>query len=290
MDIKNIDNFRVYKSYLSYMTIRNVQIVAGNITTLKGLKMVITMSLENAYPDDGMRNNFIREMEMYATPPIDISEYDWLKENKRACTWVWLVVRQFEQTPNINNNFQQNKPYDMMGLKNITTNSTERFENIMKFFDLYYIDNDSKLNWLNSLKNDWSNINNKPNKIKWLNKNKPELCDWAWMYQLKAEQQIAFNGYFNPIDSEEKYYSLLACIDYTSNNVFTKNFIKNINHAFSQKKFRDKNKNKMPLNTYLKRKTKDKLKKLAAKQEINITEMIERLINSAHKVPVEGVN
>lgn len=309
MDTKNLNDFRRLKSKLHYMISRKIQIAPGNILTIKGLQKVINLSLENAFYGTSDRNNFIWEMESYTAPMIDASEFDWFKNNNRACTLVWLLIRQIEEVsnqpifepPNIplynqpnqlllglpTQHFynSSNKTYDLMGLKKNTINSAERYEENIKFFDNYNMDNNSKINYLNQLKEQCSKISSTRFKIKWLNKNKQEYWEWAWNYLLNAEQPILHYQCFTPIDNKEKFYALQACIDIDSESLLTQNFINKINHAHSQKKFRDKekSKNKIPLNTYIKKNTKSKLKELAAKQEINITEMIDRLINQAYK-------
>ncbi|UYZ84861.1 hypothetical protein MTZ49_04655 [Entomomonas sp. E2T0] len=202
---------------------------------------------------------------------IPISHFEWLKED-RSCYYTWLSIRCYSyQLPNGTSYF----PYINMGLSNQAYNSQERFDLIISFFDLWQISNSEKIQYLDRLKATWSsNLLLKP--FKWLDRKNTELCDWLYDYLKKYCQECngsttfqahIFNSanklalQINPINTDEIYHLIYALYD-TLNYFAINNLNDKLNKAYSQYKFRKKNKDKKPLNTYLTKETKAKLEKL----------------------------
>lgn len=200
---------------------------------------------------------------------IPLSYFDWLKDD-RACYYTWLNIQSyFIADPNSNNTFY---PYIDMGLPTVTSSAKERFGCIVTFIDLLLTSKNDKVQYLEYIKNNFSNTL-ELHPFKGLNKKDIEQCQWYYGYitdYYKKSSQLAAHNKINvlalnikPTSDEEIYHLIYALYD-TWPSLFgdKKEFERKLSKAYSQRKFREKNKNKQPLNTYLTKETKAKLEAL----------------------------
>lgn len=161
-----------------------------------------------------------------------------------------------------------------MTLSTSCLNTKERLDLVISFFDLWPLNNNEKRAYLDSIKTNYQN-NLELYPFKGLNKKDTEQIQWYYQYikkhlkkhypdqaiTLPTSNQLAF--YINPATDEETYHLIYALYDTWSPILGDKvRFKESLNKAYSQRKFRKKQEGKKPLNTYLKKETKDKLDQL----------------------------
>lgn len=203
---------------------------------------------------------------------IPIESFKWLKDD-RACYFTWLEI---QTKNNIDAYATVTNIYQSMTLSTSCLNTEERFDLVISFFDLWPLSNNEKRAYLDSIKANYQN-NLELYPFKGLNKKDTEQIQWYYQYIKKflakkypeynvtniytTSNQLAF--YINPASDEETYHLIYALYD-TWNLILgdREKFKEALSKAYSQRKFRKKQEGKKPLNTYLKKETKDKLEQL----------------------------
>lgn len=105
--------------------------------------------------------------------------------------------------------------------------------------------------------------------------------DAKWMSEYLIKKNMSNFFDYNYICNNDIGKVNLSWFDFWSlsyDNADVKLFLIDAKKALSQKKFREKVKDKVVLNTYISNKAKGRLKKLAKKDKVNINEMLERII------------
>lgn len=279
---RDLDEKRTRCGFVSYMCKKNYQPNVNSIhdnsdTFLKKVndfasslltKTPLGLDSIGQKPPDDFIKSLISEVESDLIP---ISSFDWLKDD-RACYYTWLNIQGYFNTYlNSNTIFY---PYEDMGLPTITSNAKERFEYIVTYFDLWPTSKNAKIECLEYIKTNFKNTL-ELHPFKGLNKKDIEQCQWYYDYMTDYYKKnlqptdrnkvniLALN--IKPISDEEIYHLIYALYDtWPSLLGDRKTFKEKLKKAYSQRKFREKNKNKKPLNTYLTKETKDKLEKLRA--------------------------
>lgn len=212
-------------------------------------------------------------------------EFNWLKNNDRACYYAWLSLRedQVEQPQDLNY-------YQRLRLPTVTSSSQERYDTILSFFDCLPKSVAIKKGLLEDLKRAWgAGLDETP--FKWLNKKDAEVIGWAYSYIETFIQDIILTrppeGYLlvlenKPADINERYQAIYAMFDILT--PVDKKILKDkINKTFSQRKFREKKKDETPLNTHMSKETKRKLDELREHYNKNIQQMIKQAIDQAYE-------
>ncbi|TDX23309.1 hypothetical protein DFO67_1257 [Modicisalibacter xianhensis] len=219
---------------------------------------------------------------------IPLNEFNWLKENQRACNWAWLVLKtannetiKFRSQPYDNNNippisYTSALLYDMIVSGPHPSSTPSRFKAIVEFFDGWDATLEIKYNLIGNLKISWSLISASPINLKWLDKEDTEQCEWAWNY---INKNIPTYSVLQPITPKETYHFIYAYLDLWEAHPDTKKiFSLKIKKAWDQKNFRKKQLNKLPLNTYLEEETKIMLDSLAEQRGQKIHETLDWII------------
>lgn len=233
---------------------------------------------------------------------IPLDEFNWVKTSERGCYWLWGCLRfsLHDFTDVVQNSISPDNAksslYEFFKLNCTPTNTSERFELILEFFDRlrpngFY----DKINFLHKSKSEWQDKYLSSDVLKWLEKDNFAQCDWVWDYFLKAQKSddlIAFwDGsarspaqFLKPLTSDDKYLAIYASYDLWDAHKDTKTlFLKNINKAWSQKKLRDNREGKKSLNTYLRSEVKDQLDELSRCYEKSKQVVLEMLIENEYK-------
>lgn len=233
------------------------------------------------------RERFVENMELAcARQLIHISNFEWVKDNDRACYWLWLKVRTATE-PELLADYENIDPrsnlfvYDELNLNISPSSIEERYNCIVSFFDSWRSDPSYKTLFLDNQRNQWGCILRLQRPFKWLDADNEQQCLWAW-------EQLSKRGiptqHINFITSKEIYHAVFAAFDAWQAHSFDSKelFLTKINKAWSQKKYRDNLEGKKPLNTYLNEETKHKLDVLSAKNRRKIHEMLEYIIIDAY--------
>lgn len=216
-------------------------------------------------PSEDFIKNLISQVEGDLIP---LSYFDWLKDD-RACYYTWLNIQNyFIIEPNNNILY----PYQKMGLPTVTSSAKERFDSIVTFIDLLLTSKNDKVRYLKQIEESFSNTL-ELHPFKGLNKKDIEQCQWYYDYitdYYKKSSQLAAHNKINvlalnikPTSDEEMYHLIYALYDTWPFLLGDrKAFKERLGKAYSQRKFRKKNEDKKPLNTYLTKETKAKLEAL----------------------------
>lgn len=219
---------------------------------------------------------------------IPLNEFDWLKENQRACNWVWLVLKtanndsiNLRTQPHDGYNYPPISPtsaflYDIIVNTPPPSSTPSRFKTIVEFFDGWDATLKIKYNLIGNLKTSWNLTSAFSIDFKWLKKEDAEQCEWTWNY---IKKNIPFYSVLHPISHKEIYHFIYAYLDLWEAHPDTKKiFALKIKKAWDQKVFRKKQFNKLPLNTYLEEETKIMLDSLAEQRGQKLHETLDWII------------
>ncbi len=229
---------------------------------------------------------------------LPIKEFSWLEDDDRACYWVWGTILQspLAAWPNqplpfffINSQETRTAPgYQSLGLKTVTTNTEERLEEIVKYFDRAGQPPQWQFNLINELKVRWIEIYNARKPFPWLKQDNVEQCDWAWNYISKPNLLLGWYNTppvlgFSPTKQEEKYLAIYAAFDcWTAPPDSKKLFCHNFNKAWHQKKHRDSRQGKKVCNLVLREDVKNKLDQMAYERDITLNRLVEALVENEY--------
>ena len=174
-------------------------------------------------------------------------------------------------------NFNQN-PYS----------NKEKYEIIIKYFDLALAKKEDKINLINAIRHQW-NIISSNDSFSWLTQDNEQQNKWCIDYIIDYwnKNNINHNNTIN-IEVENNYSKFVLLFDIWSAYHDTKKlFIQSIKKAYAQKKFRDKQVGKKQCSFNLSQKSINQLALLSELQGVPKNNILESLIN--HKILELGV-
>ena len=287
---------RFYAQYMRTLGISYEETLDESDTRTYCLRL--NNALKACFPnEDGLFDTVEKIKRAASQEVVPTKEFDWLKKNERACYWLWGTLRtgsehelSIEGVPK-NLSYPPPIPYMQLELNQHPTLHLERFELIVKFIDNWNFGltsfegkGDSKLKFLEKWKTEWFSKYAKSTPFKWLDPKNADQCQWACEYMCKAcnENREGFPefDYLSFLNNNPKsfYDALQAAYDVWRAHKDTKKlFLQNMSKAWSQIKYH-KNENNVPLNIYIKKELKQKLKLLAELENKNLKDVIEMLI------------
>ncbi|OMQ24614.1 hypothetical protein [Serratia oryzae] len=298
--VVKIRNWREARLCVNILTNQGFHFPNTERTNLVHYSNAINSSIKNNISDKKKREEFIAGIQRACVDEvIPESAFEWIKDNPRACYWIWYQVCTVtvERLSNYKEpdyerripSYAQGEPdntpsasmlylYSQLKLNLLPSSHQERFNSIIDFFDLWPNSYSAKSKYLLDLKQQWSVIFNMRDPFHWLNENDNPQCLWAWEY---VSTKI-HNYYIKPLSSKDYYNATYALFDTWSVHFDTKRiFFMQMSKAWGQKKYRDGLTHKVALNTYLDSEVKMKLDSLAKEEGKKINEMITSLINNA---------
>lgn len=293
---------RVCRAYYNILFSQGFQLPSiANFDNTKDCYTVLNDIVKNHAPDADQGERRIKQLKLAAQEGlIPLSDFAWLTANEHACYWAWGYIRTASLSMLENPyaaQWRQNETlrYDQLKLNDSPIDTKHRYNLIIDFFDMVIVDLNKKMQLLKHLEKEWQQIATRSKPFKWLNLNDDEQTEWVWKYIFEAQHTNIFTkygiqmypqiptSYLKPINISERKLAIFAAINLWNPHPDTKTlFFRNINKAFSQKKYREKMEDKIPFNTYLIKETKVKLDELARYQDKKIIDIIEKLINDAH--------
>lgn len=233
-------------------------------------------------------NNFVKKMVCACKDRIfPKKKFKWIRENDRNCFWAWLYLRNsaFKWISDLAIRYQGlGYDYIDLGLHPSPSSTSERYDEIIKFFDKLEFDKKDKIMILNSMEHQLQFVYTFSRSFNWLKQNSLEQYQWAWEY-IKNSKSSIFNCIIpTPRCTEERYLSIIALFDFWNVSAAEKElFLIKFKKAWSQKKYRDEMKDKKPLNVYISGDVKNKLDFLSKNNDKKIYEMIEIMVNKEYK-------
>lgn len=183
-------------------------------------------------------------------------------ENKNHRLIIWLINR-------LSN--QYNSPIIIYGINDL-------YKTFLYNLDRINISIDEKILFLQNCASEWNFKKLQNSETKWIEEKNSSQIEWAWLYLAKHNLQInCFNHFSN---NNEKYESILACLDYLSYSPpETKELILlKMKKTWSQKKFRDSGKAKKPYHLPLTQETQAQLEELVKLKNMNKSKVLEAII------------
>ncbi|MEQ1102639.1 MULTISPECIES: hypothetical protein [Acinetobacter] len=186
---------------------------------------------------------------------------EWIENNNHRLI-IWLINR-------LSNCY--NFTISIYGIKNL-------YKTFLYNLDRINISIDEKILFLQNCASEWNFRKLPDSEIKWIDQKKASQIEWAWLYLAKHNLQInCFNHFSN---NDEKYESILACLDNLSYSLpETKELILlKMKKTWSQKKFRDSGKAKKPYHLPLTQETQAQLEELVKLKNMNKSKVLEAII------------
>lgn len=215
-------------------------------------------------------------------------QFTWLKANEVACYMAWLFLSRtsYREADELLPQWRIGMPdsyygstrsiYQDIGGEECPASHSLRLEQIMRFFDLWESSVGAKRDLLQHLKQQWSEVLERGHSFKWLDKKDLDQVLWARDYLRK---EPSFFSRDRPLNEKDMYLSILSSFYLWDVPPDTKTVLHTkMAKAWSQKKFRDKNKNNKPLNIFLSPESKEMLSQLARNWRMNHAETVEELI------------
>lgn len=311
----DIRRARFYFKYMHYFK-RCDPINLSLMKDINGLIDFLNFHLNKNFREREHRVNFIKDMEhSYSNNILEKADFDWIKGSKRACYWLWLMLKNIEidklkrqgfPFPKIENGqiyvnksvgtFSSFLPQNSLNpLFSSAINHEQRFNQVVDFFDssnAYHVTYgyaSEKRDFLAEKKSQWTSIQRK-NPLRWLNSADKDQCQWAFQYLQRVvesrrlstwEYSVLWIEAPMPDNTEEVYLGVSATIDaWNVPEEFRKCLLQDMRKAWSQKKFRAKNEDNAPLNTFIKKTVKEKLTLIAQQDNKHIKDVLEHLISA----------
>ncbi|HCB1597116.1 TPA: hypothetical protein MYP09_003393 [Citrobacter farmeri] len=227
-------------------------------------------------------NNFIMKMIDYFNDEKSlIDDIQFIRDDEIKTMFSWLYIQQCHVRERITIGKIQKIPlYKDMHLPSQSENNHERYEYICDYFYSGLLSKKRKKSIIDSIYNTCYKISGEIRPLHWLDKKDDDQCQWACDYILqKYKPECIYVD--SPDNTHERYLltqGLFSLMVATGHESEWRLFLTDINRAWSQKKHRISKKEQSPLNTYLDKKTKDKLKVLCVKEGVSIQTMLSHLI------------
>lgn len=207
--------------------------------------------------------------------------FNWIEDSERTCCWAWgWLMTNYLNEPIINQDGSKSHPpitEFQNSLVTFPTDTKERLNSIVYFFDTQLYTLESKKQIIENMKSIWMSIMNNPHPLKFIDPLHEQQCAWAWEYLQKHGFSMPI---FRPTNNKEEYLSAVASIDLNISHRDTKRiFLMSMKKACDQKKYREKLSGRKPLNTFINEDSKQKLDWLAKQRGQYINKTLEWLID-----------
>ncbi|MCX5567461.1 hypothetical protein ACLPHM_09875 [Paenalcaligenes sp. Me131] len=252
------------------------------------VKKIITTSIPFNTPQEQLERLSHKLTHLARENILPYEQFLWLKDSPQACAYCWLYL--------------QNKSFSFLSWQygqsgysyTPPISHEERLQNIIDYFDYTYINTSAlytkKQEALNTIKQSWIAAQETTLKIKFLDEKQGDPITWLWNYI--EEYNAAFdtpsiNSIPLPSPSStlpEKKLNIVASLHLWRAAKDSKTlFFQRVNRAWSQRKTRHSREHMKAINTYIHRITKEKLDRLVKLNRVNMSEMLERLIEDQYE-------
>lgn len=292
----NNQSHRVVEACVINLFQQNVQTPNANSTHQERIDFLARF-IEEKDLNQTDKNSYLSELISKAKHQLlPIEKFNWIKNDERACYWVFGNIILGYQSHYIKNMLSDAPSPSNLGFTETYTNHKERFDALVRYIDIYNLydfSHEKKSILLDLLKRKWGEMHCRRKPFTWLKKENTDQCRWAWeyikSYEIYPEHQglktissylpLAYN--YNPLDKNEMYFSIYAAFDLWETHADTKTvFLNKFNKAWHQKKLRDSREGKKVCNLVLSEEVKNKLDKMAENKNMKINKFVEMLIEN----------
>ncbi len=276
---------RLVESVLRVLHSRGISVPVTVLTGQEGAEIIndyISKIRGSARDKNSSLESILAEAERELIP---LKKLDGIKKDERACYLVFIQIVMGE------NEIIANTPYPVrQSLVECPINTSERFEQIVKFLDRCGQSFSWKEELIDSLRQKWGGIFRARKPFTWLERENEEQCRWAWEYLKKLSWGFSrpSTDYLKPITSSEMYLAIYGAFDSWNAGPDSKRlFLSDFNRAWQQKKHRDSRKGKKVCNLVLREEVKQKLDSMAAARGMKINQFVETLIENEHAKTIQ---
>lgn len=164
------------------------------------------------------------------------------------------------------------------------SNHTNLYDIFLFNLDTYPSNIDSKINFINSLREEWHIYSTPLDETKWIKKDDIVQIEWAYQYLNKNHKLISTP--LAPIYTNDKYNMILTSLDiilFTNSREYKELFLLKMRKTWSQKKFRDSGKAKKPYHLPLTKASHNQLDFLSKQMNKPIAQVLEFIIDKIHQ-------
>ncbi|MGI3080609.1 hypothetical protein ACRTEU_21190 [Vibrio alginolyticus] len=258
--------------------------------------------------DEESRSPFLTKMKRaFNLEQLNEEEFRWLdRSDERFCNWVWCYLKsesgkrrrrdrrkadsyidvEFDSNLDIIDLDLETKPrYRQLcsqSFRNTSNNLHDRRKDIVESFHHSELSLPEQKRVIEALLTEWKIILSDRRIVNWFSKNNAEQFVWAWSYIEKFDHQLVQEVWI-PTNDHDLKNAAIALFDMLHDRPDRKALIiGGMKRAWSQKKFRDKDKKegKKAYSISMTEKTKQKLDSLAEHKGLKINETIEMLIRN----------
>lgn len=200
------------------------------------------------------------------------------KNNIRLCNWLWCFLKKRRSSYILNSIYLN----DVHSYGNPHTN-IERYNSIINSLNKLNASKENKIDFIDKLKEIWSNDIVKYIKIKNLiNEKNIKQTIWAYKYIEKTFNKRLNRDIFD-VDNDSNYYDIIICYFDSIENSYEKNDkFTSLKNAWSQKKYRDDNNGKKSYSFNMSIDIANKLELLAISSNRSKNYIVEELINNEY--------
>lgn len=206
---------------------------------------------------------------------LENTEIDWIEQNNYRLLR-WIAGRKSPINP-----YQLE---EIPGITNKTLSAEQLYTHFIRTLDNWGDSIEHKKSTLNNIKIVWSDLLRRDTKLTWLKQNDDSQIEWAWEYVKEKEKPgISLRA---AITVQEKYLGILEVFDcWPLHEAELQIFQDTMKRAWAQQKYRASLKHeKKKQSTYvLSTEAKSQLKVLAKKNNVNLNQMLEYIIDQAFK-------
>lgn len=191
---------------------------SGNVDeTCNWINNVLNSSFRG---DERDINEFVKRMESFCKDEIlPLTEFDWVKNNKRICLWLWHQTTHYSYRRG--DAFPEHRG---------------RFEALVEYFDSLNKSGNRKRELLNNFRGDWQRKGNTSDPF--INESS-DVINYLWRYSIKLHDNIT--RHFSPISDEDRKICLTGFYDCILDTPEKKElFLRKIKSALSSHKHREK--------------------------------------------------
>lgn len=281
--------------YWDYMLDDGIHMPLDRPQNATDICYIINRLLIDTQIDDNNICTYIQKMTDAANGRlIPEKELEWIdRRDERLCYWIWsilrLAVNNYEaHSDGLELSFDQynlDRPYLNFELNGLPLTARERYDLIIKFFDVTTATIEQKRRILNGLRHDWERVYSTE---KFLRPNSDEEGYGAWLWNyVTSNEEYPIQHWFlpQPKKPDDMFKAAVAAFDVWGEDTSTKKlFIIRMKKAWSQKKHRMAiaKKNKKSYNFTLTTSTKALLDEMANTTGHSRNEVLERLIKLGH--------